>query len=442
MKKLAETVFFQRLVPNSAAGLGMVRAGVHGVFLYSVLTSSFVAVGHLPVTILRPPGVLSFLSWKFFDRLFTPSGMMALKGALVISLLMSTLGYLTGASTKTSAVLLILYQGILRSFGHLNADEMIGLYFLIILALTPCGEGFSLDSLYRTKQRGSWVYAYPILLMQVLMGWCYLTAGLAKLRYSGLAYFNRDNLPIQAIDHSLGNLHDTQFRLAFYLPQFRDIMGIAMVVTIMWEILFPLAVFSRRARPWLLGFGIVFHVATLLTINIFFSNMLAMYLVFVDWPAVVHRLSRTRLLRGVSAWWADFRRSPEEFPNVRVSEAIAGESLLWDGDCMFCASMVTLLRHWARRPFRDRTFQDVAEYLPYEVRQWSKFQMLWIRSDQTVVGGSRALVEVLDAMGYPLLAAVLESPPCRPFTWLGYRLVARNRGSLSAKVGPRCAVNG
>lgn len=442
MKRPAATRFLQRLVPDSAAGLGMVRAGVHGVFLFSVLTSSFATVGHLPVTILRPPGILSFLSWKFFDRLVTPSGMMALKGALVLSLLMSTLGYLTSTSTKTSAVLLILYQGILRGFGHLNADEMTGIYFMIVLAFTPCGEGFSLDSVYRRKQRASWAYAYPILLMQILLSWCYFTAGLAKLRISGLAYFGKDNLPIQSIDHSLGNLHDTQFRLAFYLPQFRDIMGIAVVVALLWEILFPLAIFSRRARPWLLGFGIVFHVTTLLTMNIFFSNILAMYLVFVDWPAVAHRLSRTRMLRNVSAWCADFRRPPEEFPNVKVSEAIAGESLIWDGDCMFCSSMVTLFRRWARLPFRDRTFQDVEEYLPHEVRQWSNYQMLWIRADQTAVGGSRALIEVLDAMGYRLLAAVLESPPCRPFTWLGYRLVARNRGSLSAKVGPHCAVNG
>ncbi len=324
MSRPAEVSFLQELVPASAAGLGMIRAGVHGVFLCSVLTSSFAALGNLPVTILRPPGILSFLSWRFFDWLITPSGMLTLKGALVLSLLMSTLGYLTAASTKTSAVLIILYQGVLRGFGHLNADEMTGIYFLIILAFTPCGEGFSLDSLYRTKhRRESWAYAYPILLMQMVLSWCYFTAGLAKLRISGLAYFSRDNLPIQAIDHSLGNLHDTQFRLAFYLPQFRDLMGIAIVVTILWEILFPLAVFSRRARPWLLGFGIVFHLTTLLTMNIFFSNMLAMYLIFVDWPVVVHWLSGKPLFRDASAWWADFRRPPERFPEVKAEEAIA-----------------------------------------------------------------------------------------------------------------------
>ena len=57
--------------------------------------------------------------------------------------------------------------------------------------------------------------------------------------------------------------------------------------------------------------------------------------------------------------------------------------------------------------------------------------MHWIDAEGTVTGGSRALVEVLDASGHGLLAAVLESPPVRPFVWLGYRLAARNRGLLA-----------
>ena len=443
MKRLSETKFFKRLLSDSAARLGMIRAGVHGVFLYSVLSSSFAELGHLPVTIMRPIGILSLMSWKFFDRLITPNGMMALKGVLVVSLLMSTFGYLTRTSTKTSALLVILYQGLLRSFGYPNADEMTGIYFLIILAFTPCGDAFSIDSLYRTKKPSdSRAYAYPILLMQLVLSWCYFTAGLSKIRISGLAYFGRDNLPIQAIEHSLDNMHDTQFRLAFHMPQFRDFTGIAMFFAILWEILFPLAVFSRRARPWILGFGLVFHAMIMLTMNVYFFNTMAMYLVFVDWPAVVRWFSRRPLFRRMSTWWADFRRTPEEFPNVTIPNGATGETLLWDGDCAFCASMVSLFKRFARRPFRDRTFRDVEDYLPHEVRQWSNRQMFWIFADGRVVGGSRALIEVVEAMGYSLLAAILESPPFRPFTWIGYRVVALNRGSLSAKLGPSCATNG
>jgi hypothetical protein len=52
---------------------------------------------------------------------------------------------------------------------------------------------------------------------------------------------------------------------------------------LLWELLFPLAIFWRRARWWILGFGIIFHLATLFFMNIFFPHQLAMYLIFVDW---------------------------------------------------------------------------------------------------------------------------------------------------------------
>lgn len=433
MKREASNGWLARMVPTSAGALGMVRAGVHGVFFFAVLTTSFAELGYLPVTILRPTGIMSFLSWKFFDRLVTPGGMKALQVTLLFSLFMSMIGYLTPVTTKTSAFLVILYQGLLRSFGHFNHDEMTGIYFLVILAFTPCGNGFSLDSIHRPKlaTKRSSAYGYPILLMQLVLAWCYFTAGLSKLRISGLAYFGNDNLAIQAINHSLDNLHETQFRLAFWLPQLRDYLGLVMVGTIAWEILFPLAVFWRRARWWFIGFGLVFHLATLFTMNIFFSNMMLMYLVFVDWPAVFGWLARRRLFQKLSAWWRDFRSVPEFFPNARAHESIPGDTLLWDSDCGFCAKMLKLFRRLRRRSFNDRPFRDAEELLPADVWQSSDHQMLWISRNGAVVGGSQAFIEVIEASGYKLLAALLESPACRPFTWFGYRVVARNRAKLS-----------
>ena len=430
-----------KLVPTSAEALGMVRAGTHGVFFFSVLSTSVGELGYLPVTILRPIGIMSVLSWKFYDRLITPGAMKTLQVVLLLSLFMSMLGYLTPYTTKISAFLVILYHGVLRSFGFFNHDEITGIYFLLILALTPCGDGFSLDALHRSNhKRKSSAYGYPILLMQMVLAWCYFTAGLSKLRISGLAYFGSDNLTLQAIERSLGNMHETQFKVAFWLPQFRDYLKFAMVGAIAWEILFPLAVFSRRLRWWFLGFGIVFHLVSLYVLNVFFSNLMLMYLVFVDWPAVFNWLSQRRVFQKLSAWWRGFRSVPEFFPNASAHENITRETLLWDGDCGFCARMVNLLRRLRRRSFNDRPFQDLEGLLPADVWQSSKHQMLWVTPNGAVVGGSQALIEVIEASGYTLLATLLESRAFRPFTWLGYRVVARNRATLSKRSEPTCAV--
>jgi hypothetical protein len=281
--------------PQTAAALGAVRALVHGFFLVSIAATSFRALGRLPVTIMHPPGAMEYLSWKLYDRLLTPGGMTALQWLLLVSLALSTVGCWTGLTAKTSAALVIFYQGILRSFGHFNHDEMVALYCLGVLAFSPCGDAFSIDRLRRAPPaRPGFAYGYPIFLMQLVMAWAYCTAGVLKLRLSGPAYFDPDNLPTLAIRHSLDNLHDTEFKWALELPAVRRFLPAALGVALAWEVTFPLAVFFRRLRWPFLAFGLVFHLSTMLLMNITFPVQVAMYVVFVDWPAV-GRWCRRRL---------------------------------------------------------------------------------------------------------------------------------------------------
>lgn len=410
----------------------MVRAAVSGVFLISILCTSFSALGHLPATLLRPNGFMQLLSWRFYDDLLTPSAMSFLKWAMVISLTFSTIGYLTPITTKTSALLVLFYEGLLRSFGHFNHDEMLGVYCLIVLAFSPCGDGFSVDSLARKgNQKGELAYGYPIFLMRLLVAWSYFSSALIKLRFAGLSYFDKDNLPALSILHSLDNLHDTRFRYAFSLPAIRDYMPAVVALVVIWELLFPLAVFWKRVRWWFLGAGIVFHLGTLFFMNIFFPYHLAMYVVFVDWPKVAAALARTRLLRRLSSWWRNFRSVPEEFPDTQIHGIASDGILLWDGDCGFCAAMVQKMKRFVPRPFLETPYQAVSDQLPADILGWSTRQAHWVDSEGRVSGGSAAVVDLLSASGKPFLAGILSSALLRPFLWLGYRLVAIHRGTLA-----------
>lgn len=280
-----------RVVPNSAFALGVVRCIVHGAFLVSILLTSFAALGSLPVTILRPTGAMKLVPWSFYEQLQTPAAMVVFKCVLVGSLLLSTVGLFTAVSTKTSLLLVVFYQGLLRSFGHFNHDEMLGVYYLALLAFTPCGDDFSIDSRLRKTRaaRPAFAYAYPMLLMQLLMAWTYFSSALIKLRVAGFKYLSADNLPALAIFHSLDNLHDTHFKLAFWLPQVKAYLPFVVGLVLLWELLFPIAIFWRRVRWWMLGFGVVFHLATLFFMNIFFPHQLVMYLIFVDWDRWKYR---------------------------------------------------------------------------------------------------------------------------------------------------------
>lgn len=285
-----------RIVPTSAAALGTVRAALFGFVLVDVLRTGFVDLSRLPITLVRPTGLLQIFSWRFYELILTPRGMVALKIALIGSLAAATAGYFTGAATKSAAVLFLFFQGLVRSFGHFNHDEMPVVYMLIVLAFTPCGDAFSVDSfLHRTRARlGDVVYGFPILLLRGLLAWSYFSSALIKLRVAGLGYFNSDNLPTVAILHSLDNLHETQHRLAFWLPSALEFTGAIALLIVLWELAFPLAIFSHLARRIILPFGIIFHVATIFFMNISFPYHLAAYVVFVDWPSLIARVKAMR----------------------------------------------------------------------------------------------------------------------------------------------------
>jgi hypothetical protein len=270
----------------------MVRAGAFGFVLCEVLLTSFADLGRLPSTVLRPTGAMRLPPWGFYERLLTPASMSAFKWLFVVALLAAAAGALTPVSTKAAAVLFIFYQGLLRSFTHFNHDEMPAAYILTALAFAPCGDAFSLDALRgwrRALPGGSWVYGYPILLARLLLAWSYFTSALVKLRVAGLGYLSADNLPALAVSNSLDNMHDTQFRAGLWLPAYREYTPPFVALVVLWELLFPLAVWFPRARAVILTAGVLFHLGTLVFMNIFFPYHLAMYLVFVDWPWVVRR---------------------------------------------------------------------------------------------------------------------------------------------------------
>lgn len=297
-----ESRALRKIVPTDARALGIIRAAICGFECGAILVTDFVDLGKLPVTVLRPSGTMKLFPWRLYDTLITPNGMLTFKALLLISLLAATAGYLTSATTKVAALLFLFYQGLLRSFGHFNHDEMPVAYILIVLAFTPCADAFSFDSLWRhaRARAGDVAYGYPILLMRTLVAWSYFTSAIIKLRISGLGYFSPDNLPTLAIMHSLDNLHDTHFRLAFWLPQVRGASTIVVVIVLLWELAFPLAIFSKTARRIILPLGVIFHLATLLLMNLFFPYHLAAYAVFVDWPRVFACLGRNRLFQRIS----------------------------------------------------------------------------------------------------------------------------------------------
>jgi len=78
------------------------------------------------------------------------------------------------------------------------------------------------------------------------------------------------------------------------LPQVKQYLLFAVAFVLIWELLFPLAIFFQRIRWWILWIGVLFHLATLLVMNIFFPHQLAMYLIFVNWEPLTRWTMKMR----------------------------------------------------------------------------------------------------------------------------------------------------
>ena len=229
---------------------------------------------------------MEYLSWKLYDRVVTPSGMLVLHILLVSAFTAASAGFWTEVSVKIATALYVFYGGILRSFGHFNHDEMVATWCLFIFALSPCGDGFAVGAMRVPIRPASPLYGYPIFLMRCVLAWSYFSAGLLKLKLGGLEYFQPDSFLTLAVNNSLGNFHDTQFRLVFELINYRWLATLGVVAAVIFELSFPLAVFLPRLRWWILSVGVLFHAGTMLLMNITFPTQLLMYVVFVDWESV------------------------------------------------------------------------------------------------------------------------------------------------------------
>ncbi|GHA51600.1 thiol-disulfide oxidoreductase DCC family protein [Streptomyces rochei] len=106
--------------------------------------------------------------------------------------------------------------------------------------------------------------------------------------------------------------------------------------------------------------------------------------------------------------------------------------LVYDGDCRFCTTSVTLLERLLRPDCSITPWQFADLAALGATRSQAEYEALWITPDGTVHGGAQAVARLLlrAGKGWAVLGALLTLPP---FRWLAhgvYRIIANNRDRL------------
>jgi hypothetical protein len=248
-----------------------------------------------------PPG-LRFAPWGMTALLpHLPINPISVKIAAVLLLVCSATGFL-GIFCRTSALactILGLYAlGIPQFYGKVNHDNHL-IWFVAILAVSPCGDFFSLDAVaaaWKRADRGipdppvaSRVYALPLRLVMLLMGVIYFFPGFWKLWQCGFDWFLTDNLPRQL------HLFWTWSFDGHWLPPHRVdrhivFSQIAGGATVVFEVSFIFLMFSKKLRAMAALGGLVFHAATDRFMRISFLSLRVCYVALFDWASILRFL--------------------------------------------------------------------------------------------------------------------------------------------------------
>ena len=147
----------------------------------------------------------------------------------------------------------------------------------------------------------------------------FFAAGVAKLRFSGLAWVTSDNLATMLLQH--------HYKSDPIVDWGKTIAGHALLCkilaagTIAVEIGFPLAMFHRWLR-WLFVSGMFFmQIGIALLMGVVFTQFMFVYLFWIPWDRI------GRFAQRVLSPWIDRR------------------FVLYDGGCGVCRRTVTILHH-------------------------------------------------------------------------------------------------
>lgn len=189
-----------------------------------------------------------------------------------------------GYRSRMSMAALTLSAGLLFSLTQRQGavlHDMHLFWMTALLAVSPCGDAWSLDAWSQPRPGPSLRYGVPLFFARLLLGLVYFFPGFHKLRVSGLAWVSAENVTNQM--HAKWLEHDALPALRIDAYPTLCIVGAVLAVT--FELTFiVLALWSRRTRWVALGAGLAFHFATQAFFLIPFVSLWACYVMLIAPP--------------------------------------------------------------------------------------------------------------------------------------------------------------
>lgn len=182
--------------------------------------------------------------------------------ALVLVAAFGALAIALGWRTRVASLVTLGAWGWLHAIDQINEKALhsVMLVILALLALSDAGAVFSLDARRRGRARGV-VWATPLRLLQLHFAQIYFFAAIGKLFAPGWVQGT-------VLDLSLSSRWATDIGLwvASWIPN--ECVRLLALLTIVYEMVGPWLLFVRWARPWVIAFGVCFHLGIQATLAV------------------------------------------------------------------------------------------------------------------------------------------------------------------------------
>ena len=345
--------FFERFVGEATPGtLGAIRMWTCFTLLLTTRWEDLGSIAWLPPELRDPRGMLGYLYTLpiGLDRLVTSEISLRVFQLLTeILLFFGAVGCLTRIVIPLAAFCYFLLLGILIDYSFFWHQNLVPLYLLIVLSFTPCGDGWSVDRLWKIyhgravpdADRSSLVYGWSRYACWATIALPYVASGLSKLEGGGLFWWNPINMrQILYLDSLTPREYD--WALSLHLTHAPDILfSLIGLFALFTEIFFGLVLFSRVAR-WIFPLAaIMMHTGIFLLQRILFFDLFLLQLVFFDFTAIRKAIGR------------------------RLAIKRGRLQVLYDGLCPLCNRTVRLLTGFdlfTRLEFLDFRAIDLDEY--------------------------------------------------------------------------------
>jgi hypothetical protein len=307
-KSAVDRFFFDWFQPET---LGVVR------LYFGILLAIYVGTQYPQLLILDqfgPQFHYTIPIW-YFERLGIERNVPWAMIPVLLATIAASFFFAFGKWTKPAIIVIMIgmfyLKGVRDSFsGDVHHREVPIFALLVLFLISKCDRVFGIDA----RRKGlppieRWESSWPLRAMQIYILMFYFWALVAKLRISGLHWFEGGGLVQEMLiaralrDGIAANGDVVNLSLAWDLAQRPDLVFFFGVCVFVFELLVPLLLFAKswKVRAVVLLGAAFFHFSNFMLMNVQFYFYPFVFVTFFDMAKVHARLKRKLRLRAENA---------------------------------------------------------------------------------------------------------------------------------------------